>query len=228
MILKVLSWNIWVEGFFDQIKDFLKKADADIIGLQEVRENDPGRDVVGYLNSLGYEYVFAPRQTHRRIGAKFGPAIFSKYKIESSRVHSLSKEDERVVVQTNIKVDNQTLHVFSTHLFHSHQKESETQAEQGLNLIKLLPDRNTIVMGDFNATPESLTIKNMQRILADSDPSSLPTWSVYPEGCHVCKPQKINIRLDYIFTSKDLSVKSFGVGDSKGSDHLPILATVEI
>lgn len=228
MKLKILSWNIWVDGYFDQISDFLKKSDADIIGLQEVKENDPGRDVVGYLTGLGYEHVFAPRQTHRRTGVRFGPAVFSRYKIESKKVHSLSKKEERVAVQANIRVNNQILHVFSTHLFHPHQQESEVQNQQAENLIRLLPKKNTIVMGDFNATPESLTIKNMQKVLVDSDPLSLPTWSVYPEGCPVCKPQSLNIRLDYIFTSKDVSVESFEVGDSKGSDHLPIIATIEI
>lgn len=228
MILKILSWNIWIDGYFDQISDFLKKSDADIIGLQEVKENDPERDVIGYLSSLGYKHVFAPRQIHKRTGVHFGPAVFSKYKIESSRVHSLSKKEDRVAVQVNIRVDNQILHVFSMHLSHTHQQESEIQIEQGLNLIKLLPNKNTIVMGDFNATPESLTIKNMQKVLVDTDPSSLPTWSVYPEGCHSCKPQGLSFRLDYIFTSKDISIKSFGVGDSKGSDHLPITALIEI
>lgn len=228
MILKILSWNIWVDGYFDQIKDFLKRENADIIGLQEVKDNDPERNVIGYLNSLGYKQVFAPRQIHRRTGVHFGPAMFSKYKIESGKVHSLSKKEERVAVQANIQVDNQILHVFSTHLFHTHQQESEIQNEQAKNLIKFLPEKRTIVMGDFNATPESSTIKTMQKTLVDSDPSSTPTWSNYPEGCPVCKPQSLSIRLDYIFTSKDLKVKSFEIGNSKGSDHLPILITVEI
>lgn len=82
--------------------------------------------------------------------------------------------------------------------------------------------------GDFNAISESKTIKIMKKKLVDSDPSSKPTWSMYPEGCIVCNPQKVDIRLDYIFVSKDISVKSFRVGKSKGSDHLPISAVIEI
>lgn len=228
MNLKILSWNIWVDGYFDQISDFLKKSDADIIGLQEVNENDSGRNIIEYLSSLEYEHVFAPRQIYRRTGANFGPAIFSRYKIESKKVHSLSKEEERFAVQANIQVKNQILHIFSTHLLHTHQQESEIQSEQVKNLIRILPGKHTIVMGDFNATPESSTIKNMQKTMDDSDPTSSPTWSVYPEGCPVCKPQKINTRLDYIFTTKDVGIDSSEVGDSKGSDHLPILATVRI
>ncbi len=62
MQVKILSWNIWIDSYFDQIKDFLKKCDADIIGLQEVREDDPSRESIKYLDSLGYKYVFAPTE----------------------------------------------------------------------------------------------------------------------------------------------------------------------
>lgn len=41
MILKILSWNIWIDGFFDQAAEFLEKSGADIIGLQEVVNDDP-------------------------------------------------------------------------------------------------------------------------------------------------------------------------------------------
>ena len=83
-------------------------------------------------------------------------------------------------------------------------------------------------MGDFNATPESPVIKSIQKVLVDSDPSSTPTWSVYPEGCRICNPQKLDTCLDYIFTSIDLKTSSFKVEESKASDHLPISVVVEI
>lgn len=54
MILKIFSWNIWIDGYFDQVSGFLKKSNADIIGLQEVKGNDPRRDTIGFLNKLGY------------------------------------------------------------------------------------------------------------------------------------------------------------------------------
>ena len=86
--IKVLSWNIWIDGHFNEITEFLKKSDADIIGLQEVKDDDPALDVIKYLNGLGYEHVFAPVE-HVWDGEVYvhGPAIFSKYKIESSETY---------------------------------------------------------------------------------------------------------------------------------------------
>lgn len=229
MSLKILCWNIWIDGYFDQISDFLNKSNADIIGLQEVKDDDPKLDVISYLSKLGYHHAFAPIE--KRWGEDIyrdGPAIFSKYDILKTKTYVLSKIDSRVGLRADIQVKDKILHVFSTHIVHTHQKESIIQTEQVSNLIKALPNNLTIVMGDFNATPNSQTIKKMKEFLVDSDPSSAPTWSVYPEGCETCNPQEINTRLDYIFTSKDIAVKSFEVGNSKGSDHLPITALVEI
>lgn len=228
MILKVLSWNIWIDGYFDQIAHFLKESNADIIGLQEVKDDDPKRDVIGYLSKLGYAYVFAP--VEKAWGGDIyhdGPAIFSKYPIIRSEISLLSKTDSRAAVRADIQVEERLVHVFSTHLIHTHQKESPVQEEQGANLLQLLPHDHVIVMGDFNAIPESTVIQNMKHVLVDSNPSADPTWSVYPAGCATCNPQNIDIRLDYIFTSNDIQVKSFEVGDSQGSDHLPISATIE-
>lgn len=229
MRLKVLSWNIWTDGHFGQVVDFLKGAGADIIGLQEVVSEDPKRDVIGFLDKLGYQYVFAPIK--KTLGDKIrndGPAIFSKYKISKSETYILSTKNSRAAVNADILVGDETLHVFSTHLIHTHQQPSEEQEEQGLNLLKVTPAKRAIVMGDFNATPESSVIKYMRKALIDSDPSPLPTWSVYPQGCEVCNPQEVNTKLDYIFTSKDIKTSSFKVEKSKGSDHLPISVILEI
>lgn len=229
MKLKVLSWNIWIEGHFDLVSDFLKVSEADIIGLQEVLADDPKRDVISFLTKLGYQYVFAP--VKKTWGGKVwsdGPAIFSKYKIQNSETYFLSKKDSRVAARAGILVEGGLLHIFSTHLIHTHQQQSDVQEEQGLNLLKEVPSKNSIVMGDFNAAPDSIVIRNMKELLIDSDLELQPTWSIYPEGCLVCKPKKLDTKLDYIFNSKDLKTSNFKVDNSKASDHLPITVMVEI
>ncbi|MFA6437065.1 MAG: endonuclease/exonuclease/phosphatase family protein [Candidatus Paceibacterota bacterium] len=229
MQIKILSWNIWIEGKFNQVKDFLKTCNADIIGLQEVQADIPERNIIDYLESLGYQHVFAPIK--KTWGGKIwndGPAVFSKYKIINAETYILSEVDGRAAARADIQIKNKVLHVFSTHLIHTHQQESEEQNEQVKNLIKVLPQDNLVVIGDFNAAPDSTAIKSMQNVLIDTDPLSLPTWSVYPEGCLRCNPQTIDIRLDYIFTSKDVKTNSFKVEDSKSSDHLPISINIEI
>ncbi len=227
MPIKILSWNIWVGGDFAQWKEFLDAADADIVGLQEVKDDDPERDVIGYLTNQGYRHVFA-RTEQIWDGKPFrhGPALFSKLPIARSETYLLDKKDQRAAARVDIKIGDVTFHVFSTHLIHTHQAPSSQQEAQVAELIKLLPSDHVIVMGDFNATPESAAIRAMRKILIDTDPADTPTWSVHPEGCAKCDPQAIDTRLDYIFVSKDMKTDSFRVGQSRASDHLPILVDI--
>lgn len=229
MKLKVISWNIWVECNFDEVKRFLKESNADIIGLQEVRADDPTRDVVAYLNGLGYEYAYAPiAQVWGGKTWHHGPAIFSKHKIVASKKIVLSEPDTRTAIRADIQAGDKVLQVFSTHLVHTHQQPSEAQEGQAANLIKEIPSERAIVMGDFNATPDGWVIQKMRGILIDSDPTSKPTWSMHPEGCAQCNPRSVNIRLDYIFTTSDVNTDSFKVEHSTASDHLPISAMIEV
>jgi endonuclease/exonuclease/phosphatase family metal-dependent hydrolase len=228
MKLKILSWNIWIDGYFDQVADFLGQSGAEIIGLQEVTNDNPNRDVIGYLANLGYEGVFAPvKHSSGRKTYIAGPAIFSKYKIAASQTYILSETDRRAAIRADIEVRGAMLHVFSTHLMHSHQQPSDTQNLQIDALLKALPSSKTVVLGDFNATPDSMPIRTMSMALLDTDPISTPTWSVYPAGCSICNPQSLDTRLDYIFVTKDLQTNSFKVEQSKGSDHLPISLMIE-
>ena len=228
MELKIISWNIWDEGHFDEIAQFLKSSEADIVGLQEVLPFSKSIPIIEFLTSLGYEHVYAPARLSSGEKEEMGNAVFSKYPIVSSAVHVLSEENKRIAVQADIAVEGKIVHVFSVHLLHTHQQPSSTQELQAENLLKVLPQEKVIVMGDFNATPESIALQKMHSVLTDTDTTSAPTWSVYPEGCPVCNPQKIDTRLDYIFTSPDVQTITSKIESSKGSDHLPISATVEV
>jgi len=227
--MKLLSWNMWVEGYFDQVKSFLLDADADVICLQEVQDNDPERDVIAFLTGLGYQHVFA--MTEHAWGGKeyrIGPALFTRLPVVSSRIFLINEVKPRAVAQLDILVNGKNVHIFGVHLAHKHQKPSEEQEGEATRLIKELPNDHVIVMGDLNATPDSATVQAVKKVLVDTDLASTPTWSMYPKGCEVCLPQAVDVRLDYIFVSKDLKTNSFQVGKSTASDHLPISVNVDV
>ena len=227
MQLKVLSWNIWFKGDLNGVVQYVKDTNPDIIGMQEVvpeRETN----ILASLKALGYQSAFTSVTELRKDGKKMGNAIFSRHKILSSETFVLSDENRRMAEKVVVDIGGTQLHVFNTHLMHTHQKQSDLQDQQADTLIRLLPKEKALLMGDLNATPESTVVMKMKQVLNNTDLSDAPTWSMYPDGCHTCNPQAIDTRLDYIFTSKDLKTNSPAVGDSKASDHLPISVMVEV
>jgi endonuclease/exonuclease/phosphatase family metal-dependent hydrolase len=231
MKIKILSWNIWCDCYFDKVKDFIAASNADIVGLQEVVLNDPERDIVTFMKGLGYEYVTVPSAEFTDDKGKhyvLNNGVFSKYPIVDSKIHLLRKEGKRGVIEAKIKIGSTILSFFSIHLKHTHLQRTELQDEQAQNLSAILPAKSGIVVGDFNSTPESHPINLMGQKYVNADKANTPTWSAYPEGCPVCKPQKIDTCLDYIFVSPDIKFDSFEVGDSKGSDHLPISLSIDL
>jgi len=59
MKIKVLSWNIWCGTYLEEVIKFLKKADADIIALQEVSIDERGNLSEIIAKRLGYKHTNA-------------------------------------------------------------------------------------------------------------------------------------------------------------------------
>jgi endonuclease/exonuclease/phosphatase family metal-dependent hydrolase len=239
MKLKLLSWNIWGGTHFDEVAAFLRSADAGIIALQEVIDNEEGNSAEILAKELGYQCThsihmhlprkFLPKHADQDGTVKFGTAILSKYPIVKGEAVDLSPEASRIATKANILIDGKIIHVVSLHLKHSHyQQPLAIQDIQVKNLLSMVSAENTIVMGDFNAVPESSVIQKMSESLTQTDTTNTPTWPLYVEGCSCADGSEPKYKIDYIFTTKDMQTISSETGSIKASDHAPISATVEI
>lgn len=233
MVIKVVSWNIWFGKHYHEISKHLQVAEADIIALQEVIQELDGKQntAENLAKELGYHWKYEETMQLEYEGrmVSWGNAILSKHKILSTQFHELSTgDDRRTALQALIEIDGKEISVTSTHIVHTHQQPSALQEEQVKTLFETLPTENAIVMGDFNALPESNAVKFMSERLQNSDTQLDPSWSMYVDGCEICKVDQLIHRLDYIFTTKEFKVHLFQTDYSKGSDHLPIAASLEV
>ena len=213
-----------------QIIELLKKEKPDIVALQEVvritGEKENTAEILA--GKLDYHWRFAPVPLpfpDRNI-AEWGEGILSRYDIETSEIIRLSENPEHIGLMANITINHRILHVISTHLTHTHQVPSEHQESEARSLVRLSPKSGTVIMGDFNALPESKTVSIMRGAFVDADSANQPTWCVYPDGCRVCRLSEVKYRLDYMFTTGDLKAEAYRTISSDGSDHLPIAATI--
>ncbi len=238
--VKVVSWNIWGGQHLPEILDSLSEFKPDIVCLQEVVRDLDGRNntAEAIARHLGHKssyftptYEIETAKYYKKLEPRtvaMGNAIVSKNAIQDFRVYPLSEEKTRFLIEALIPANGEMLHIFSTHLLHTHQKSSELQELQAKRVAEIIPKKRALLGADLNATPKSTTVKILKHAMMNTDSTFAPTWSVYPEGCPVCKPQAVDTRLDYLFVTKDLKFDSFKVHESKGSDHLPISVVLEV
>jgi len=140
----------------------LKSLKADVIALQEVDEKTTRSAKVAqteYLGKqLGMHHVFGKAMDYQ--GGGYGQAILSKYPILESKVHKLPGDGEpRIALEVVLEpLKGQKLSFVSIHFDF---RSEETRQPQIKALLKALKEvkHPVILLGDFNARPESESIK---------------------------------------------------------------------
>lgn len=202
----------------DGIASVIAKYSPDIVGLNEMYDAPVKglENQVGYLaNKLGYNYYFAGAIDIK--GGKYGNGLLSKYpikKVEKVMIPDPVIKDEdafyetRCIIKSVIEVEGIEYNVLVSH-FGLAKKEQENATETLLNEIKDMG--NVIFMGDLNMTRDNDNIKDIEDKLNNTlcdESLSFPSDN----------PQ---IKIDYIFTSKEIEYKASKILNDVFSDHLP-------
>lgn len=248
MQINVASWNIWVFGGHDYkgIAKFIKKNNVEIIGLQEATINydkPKNQNITEEIaRELNYNYFFDPitdaRPKHNFI---FGNAVISKFPIAAVKSYNLNPSsiksdgtfmtERRKIIHSKIDLGkNKSLNFLTAHLQYSKKFKTnyikKAEVDTIISVVSGLK-KPIVLTGDFNLTPESREIKRMGNVLKRIG-GNKPTWTMYPFEAYGWHEDRLKYRLDNIFISKGMSYKDFKVGKSKISDHLPIIAKVDL
>lgn len=244
MQITLMSWNLWHGEFLDDIIAFIKRQNADIIALQEVVDL-PGepRMAARIAEATGYHYAHFKAFTNDRHDPPDdqGNTILSRFQIEAASAHALSSLDDydgtaetepRIAVKVCVRAGSSGLAVLNTHLAHTTDlKSCRTRLRQIDNLLALVEPQRTVLMGDFNVEPGSEELARVRRVLHNADPDpTAPTAFLYDHdkaNGHYERTEP-HVRIDHIFVTPDIRVRSFEILDTLASDHYPILAVVEV
>lgn len=247
MSIKLLQWNIWYKEKAENILALIKSHDPDIVCLQELTIggvfNPDIKDTAEYLKTeLNYNlYFHSANEWEEDKVSSIGNGILSRFPIMRNTFRYLQEPKEvirtyadegRVYIESDLNLGSTILTVGTVHLSYTHRFEiAPGKKIEADNLIKILKKKksNYIVTGDFNALPDSYTVKGMQKYLKPCGPKdSLKTWTTKQFSYEGFSEDKLNWRLDYVFATKDVEVISSEIIKTDFSDHLPILITIEV
>lgn len=250
--LKFIQINIYKGKYLDALVDFLKQEDPDIVAMQEVTRGDVSYcsdktvNIFEYVKAkTGFDGCFGSNQKFADSEKSLlGNAVLSKLPITGSKVLSLKEfrpvtlfefEDSsifpylaRLAIDVIIDVDGRTVHAISWHAAWTAPPADTTET---LRQAKIVADylkslNNPFILGgDLNNIPESKTVG-----LISSVANNLMTGSNVVQTTHP-KIHKIVPRgylVDFIFTSGGIKAKSLKVPQVTVSDHLPVIAEVEL
>ena len=233
LTIRVMTYNIHhAEGMdgninLDRIANLINSYRTNFVGLQEVdrhanRSNN--LDMVLELARLTGMYWAFGKNLELNNG-DYGNAILSSYPIldQKNRNYKMVKSSERRgLLQVLAKFENKEIVFMNTHIDHCiDDKESISNAEEIKESINSHGNTPVIVCGDFNKTPESPMIKEMEFDLTNVSNFGDQSFLTYPSS----NPET---QIDHIFTSKDWKIHSVEIPQSLASDHLPLVAEISL
>ncbi|MFG1665886.1 endonuclease/exonuclease/phosphatase family protein [Streptomyces sp. Y7] len=222
---RVMTWNICNPcevSNADRAADIATYA-PQVIGLQEacVRDVEKIRDYLEGLYGLVYhvEYGTVLRSWGRCGGLPwkpggYGQAILSvaPMKDHVNVEYPDGGSEDRGYMAVTTEVGGQSVRVFNTHL--AHRRQEEFRAEQiGVLAPEVRRYDRAIVLGDFNAVPDSPELAKMWTLAEDADPQCRPS------ATGVCETTTDwQLKFDYVFLRGFAALEQH-VHPSRYSDH---------
>lgn len=227
--VRLVSYNIHhgvgVDGQLDleRIAALIKKEKPDFVALQEV-DNMVGRsgkvDQAAVLaEKLGMHHAFGKCIDLQ--GGGYGNAVLSKYPIAKTIVHRLPGTGEpRVVLEVEVQKEGKKLSVASVHFDWTTEDVRMLQAK-AVEKQFTTHKHPVILLGDFNARPESKTMQFLAR-----------TWTIVPKmGDQSTFPAgKPRSEIDYILTHglDATKAKCVVLNEPLASDHRPLSGVIPL
>jgi endonuclease/exonuclease/phosphatase family metal-dependent hydrolase len=170
MMIKVVTINILFKmQFWDQRQDLLvsglKEINADIICLQEVNiEANTGNRLA---EQLGMPYIYQTNfsQLPYKGGCEYGISILSRYPFSKQESLDL-KTQGRLAQFVQVEINHQPVIICNGHYYWQPGSCPE-RMEQFQLLVNWLgelpPELPIIIVGDFNATPDSSEVEFLRK-----------------------------------------------------------------
>jgi endonuclease/exonuclease/phosphatase family metal-dependent hydrolase len=229
--VRVITYNLHM-GFdtdghlgMENLARVIEESEAEVVGLQEVCRGwyiTSSLDMLTWLSRrLDMPYLSGPTA-----GPLWGNAILSRYPIVehgSALLPTGGKRIQRGYLWARIDVGaGEELLMVDTHL-HDPEDEGHVREIQVPPILEFWAGRpSTVIVGDFNAGPSDPEIEMILDAGLQDSFAEIGSGPGYTYASN--DPQR---RIDYIWSSPDLSPSDLDIPESTASDHLGVVVTIE-
>ncbi len=240
--MKLLQWNVWYKEDIENILLQIQEINPDVICLQELTIGFDDQKVKNTIEFLSEKLGFNNYYKEMKPGTdnwSIANSILTRYPIKSSYFNWINQptgsggyDDEyRCYIQVTLDIEDKEFTVATTHMSYTDRFiETDRKLMESESLIRNFKNRKRFIFtGDLNVTPDSKVIKNISKYLTHSGPDlKQPTWTTKPFEYNGFSAVTLDWRLDYVFSSKDVTILDTEIIQTNYSDHLPILVNIKV
>ena len=169
--MKIVSWNVnSVRARVNNILDYIKDANPDILLLQEIKTQDKDFPYEDFKKKGYYSYVFGQKSYN-------GVAIISKADIKNINKNFI-KDDlkQSRIITGEIQLQRKTIEIINIYVPNGNPVETD-KYKYKINWLKKFIDNirkkinknsNLLIAGDFNIIPEEIDVYDFKRYENDA------------------------------------------------------------
>jgi len=253
MKLKFINLNLWYGGkLFDEIIEFLKKEDPDILSAQEVYNATDEklplnyRSVAEIKEKLNFEFTafsptFLDHKKDNGIVAEQGNAIFSRFPILSTRTifYEIPYDPNYVEIgpdfsktprnlqHCEIEIKGKILNVFNTQgIWGFDGEDNEARLKMSKTIVREVEGKERVILsGDFNTKEQTETIRNIETRLKNVFKGQFETsFNMKRKSL----PGFATSVVDMVFATDDLKIEEHYMPQVDVTDHMPLVVVFDI
>lgn len=240
--LRVLTFNVWGDNQrLEDVEQWIREQNADVVLLQEFSAemltiaNTSLRDIYRYQSDI----------------SMWGNLTLSRYPITNEEMLDMQGDGALTQHRMTLEVDGQSITIYNIHFAMPARETSRFNSPINFSLLNLslafdpawrdtqihnfidVLESETgpyIAAGDFNMSDQSAIYSELAAVASDS-------FAEVGVGLGQSWPNPIIddlrflpplVRIDYIWHSDEFQAVSAQQGPVLGSDHLPLIATLEL
>ena len=232
--MKIMVYNIWHGAIYpsreidlERLAGVIADEAPELIGLNEVRgrgvtpEYTEQTEILSRLT--GMEHSYFARAIYVNGTEPYGNALLSRSPILSAQTIPVPDPQTRAVeggyYESRCLLKAKLQNGLTVLVIHFGLNPDER--ENAVNtVLEHLEDERCVLMGDFNTEPDDPILAPIRARMKDTAEVFAGERLSYPS--HDPK-----IKIDYIFVSKDIEVRSADIPATVCSDHRPHMAEIE-